>query len=100
MSVNTNYGIRPVTQGEIIATFGSMRHANHVTRDPVERLFFIHNPDKVPPDMIKQAAAREAAPRRGRKGETPPSIAEVSRRANTTWRMTKAVLVEMGLVEK
>lgn len=101
MGVNTNYGIRPVTTDEIVATFGSARYARECCgRDQSMLLFYVHNRDRVPPDKLlaKVLYAYHTAPRRGRKKDKPPSFAAVARLANMNWRTVKKLLKEAGVI--
>lgn len=94
--INTEYGMRPVTDEELIAAFGTLRHAKNVARgDEATRLYFLHNRDRIPPndDLIKVLAAWEAAPmHNGRK-----YISEVSELSGVALSITKEILIERGL---
>lgn len=94
--INTNYGMRPVSNEELITAFGTLRHAKNVARgDEATRLYFLHNRDRIPPndDLIKVLAAWEAAPmHNGRK-----YVSEVSRLSNVPLSITKEILIERGL---
>lgn len=94
--INTNYGMRPVSKDELIAAFGTLRHAKNVARgDEATKIYFINNPERIPPntDMIKVLAAWDGAPtHNGRK-----YISEVSRLCNVPLWITTEILVNRGL---
>lgn len=94
--INTSYGMRPVTDEELIAAFGTLRHAKHVTRgDEATQLYFLNNPDRIPlnTDMIRVLSALGGAQtHNGRK-----YVSEVSRLSGVSLSITREILVERGL---
>ena len=94
--INTNYGMRPVTDEELIAAFGTLRHAKKVTRgDEATQLYFLNNKDRIPPNtelIAVLGAWGGATTHNGRK-----YTSEVSRLCGVPLSITKDILVERGL---
>lgn len=94
--INTSYGMRPVSKDELIAAFGTLRHAKKVTRgDEATQLYLLNNKDRIPPntDMIKVLAAWEAASTHNGRRYT----SEVSRLSGVPVLITKEILIARGL---
>lgn len=94
--ISTNHGTKPVTDEELIAAFGTLRHAKKVAQgDNATQLFFLNNPERIPYnfDLIKTLEAwKIASTHNGRK-----YTSEVSRLSGVPVLITKEILVERGL---